>query len=181
MDGIKIDVTGNIARVIERPARITAGTVGLPVEFSFDSQWEGLEKTAVFQAGHVCKIVYRLTTETVIPWEVLEKPGAWLSIGVYGVNKDGSVAIPTTWASVCAVSVSAHPTGDPSADPTLPIYQQLLDFAGDPAELKTNAKDDMVTAINEIFDKANAARTGIVISDQKPTATPILWFNTSPD
>ena len=181
MDRIKIEVTGNIARVIERPARITAGTVGLPVEFSFDSQWEGLEKTAVFQAGHLCKISYDLQTEAIVPWEVLKWPGAWLSIGVYGVNEDGAVAIPTIWANVCAISISAHPNGDPSADPTLPIYQQLLNFAGDPAELKTNAKDDMVTAINEIFDKVDSERTGIVVSDREPTLTPVLWFNTSPD
>ena len=181
MDGIKIEVTGNVARVIERPARITAGTVGLPVEFSFDGQWEGLDKTAVFQAGHLCKIAYRLKDEEVVPWEVLEKPGAWLSIGVYGVNEDGSVAIPTIWANVCAISISAHPNGDPSAEPTLPVYQQLLNFAGDPADLKTNAKDDMVAAINEIFDKTDSARTGIVVSDREPTLTPVLWFDTSSD
>lgn len=126
MDGIKIEVTGNIARVIEKPMRITAGTVGLPVEFVFDSQWDGLSKTAVFQAGHVCKIVDSLDTKTVVPWEVLTIPGAWLSIGAYGVNADGSVAIPTIWVNVSAINISAHPNGDPAADPSLPIYQKLL-------------------------------------------------------
>ena len=53
MDGIKIEVTGNIARVIERPSRITAGTIGLPVEFALDSRWDGFTKTAVFAAGHM--------------------------------------------------------------------------------------------------------------------------------
>lgn len=181
MDGIRIEVTGNIARVIEKPARITAGTVGLPVEFIFDSQWDSLEKTAVFHAGEVCKVSYRLTAGAVVPWEVLEEPGAWLSVGVYGASKDGTVVIPTTWANVCAISVSAHPDGDPSTDSTLPIYQQVLNFAGNPADLKTNAKDDMVSAINEIFDKTDSERTGIVVSDREPTSTPILWFDTSSD
>lgn len=131
MDGIKIEVTGNIARVIERPQRITAGTVGLPVEFTFDSQWDGLDKTAVFQAGRVCKIVDSLDTETVVPWEVLAFPGAWLSIGAFGVNADGSVAIPTIWVNVCAINISAHPNGDPAADPSLPIYQKLLNEVED--------------------------------------------------
>ena len=57
MDGIKIDVTGNIARVIERPAKITSGTVGLPVEFVFDSPWDSLTKMAVFRAGNITKDV----------------------------------------------------------------------------------------------------------------------------
>ena len=150
MESIKVEVTGNIARVIERPARITAGTVGLPVEFSFDGPWEGLDKTAVFQAGRECRIIDSLEAEAVVPWEVLAKPGAWLSIGVYGTNKDGSYAIPTTWANVCAITVSAQPEGDPSADPSLPIYQKLLNDVGNRTELRTEAKDNLVDAINEV-------------------------------
>ena len=181
MDSIRIEVTGNIARVIERPARITAGTVGLPVEFTFDSQWDGLDKTAVFRAGHECKIAERLEAEAVVPGELLEKPGVWLSVGVYGVNKDGSEAIPTIWANVCVINHSVNPEGDPSTDPTLPVYQQLLNDIGNPDELKTNAKDSFVDAANEIFDKVDFSNSGIVVSDKEPTATPVLWFNTAPN
>ena len=163
MDGIRIEVTGNIARVIEKPTRITAGTVGLPVGFSFDNQWEGLDKTAVFKANRTCKIVGRLEEETVVPWEVLEKPGAWLSIGVYGVSKDGSVAIPTIWANVSPVSVSAHPEGDPAADPSLLIYQELMNDIGNPDDLNTNAKDNLVEAINEVH---NIALSGGIETDE---------------
>lgn len=180
MEGIKIEVTGNIAKVVERPARITAGTVGLPVEFTFDSHWDGLDKTAVFHAGHECRVVERADEPIVVPWEVLERPGPWLSIGAYGVNKDGSVAIPTIWANVCAISVSAHPSGDPATDPTLPIYQKMMNDYGNPDDLKTNAKDSCVSAINEIFDKTSYANSGIVVSDKEPTATPVFWFNTAP-
>lgn len=179
MEGIKIEVTGNTAMVAERPKRITAGTVGLPVEFTFDSVWDGLDKTAVFKAGDRCMVQLRLETETVVPWEILTQEGMWLSIGTYGTNKDGSVAIPTTWANVCPIIASAQPEGDPSADPTLPVYQKLMNETGNPDELKTNAKDTFVNAINEIFDKTELARSGIVVSDKVPTATPVLWFNTS--
>lgn len=150
MDGIKIEVTGNIARVIKKPAKITTGTVGLPVEFTFDSDWEGLTKTAVFRAGCICKIVDSLESEAVVPWELLVKPGARLSIGVYGVNKDGSIAIPTIWANVCVILEGADPEGDPSADPKLPIYQELMDDIGDPVHLNTTNKDNLVEAINEV-------------------------------
>ena len=51
MDGIKIQVTGNIAKVTEKPKRIIAGTIGLPIEFSFDESWDDIVKTAVFVAG----------------------------------------------------------------------------------------------------------------------------------
>ena len=156
MDGIKIEVTGNIARVTERPARITAGTVGLPVEFSFDSQWDGLSKTAVFHAGHECRIVERAENSVIVPWEVLAKPGHWLSIGVYGGNADGTVTIPTIWANVCVVCEGVNPDGDVSTEPTLPVWQRLLNAIGNLLGLTTNAKGNLVEAINEVHNIALA-------------------------
>ena len=129
MDGIKIEVTGNIARVIEKPSRITSGTVGLPIEFTFDSAWNGLRKVAVFKAGGVTKTVEDPEAKDLtVPWEVLEKPNVWLSIGAYGVNTEGTVAIPTIWANVCVVHLGVDPDGDPTTDPTLPIWQEMLNY-----------------------------------------------------
>lgn len=125
MDGIKIEVTGNIARVIEKPTRITSGTVGLPVEFTFDSQWDMLRKIFVFRAGDVIKSV---ENPTVVPWEVLVKPGFWLSVGVYGTNTEGSVVIPTIWANVSPIQIGVNPDGDPTTDPTLPIWQTMMNY-----------------------------------------------------
>jgi hypothetical protein len=162
MDGIKIEVTGNIARVIERPARITAGTVGLPVEFSFDNQWEGLSKTAVFKAGCTEMIVENLDVETIVPWEATANPNVWLSIGVYGVNADGSVAIPTIWANVCVICEGTNPEGDVSTAPTLPVWQRLWNSIGNLLGLTTNAKGNLVEAINEVN---NIALAGGIESD----------------
>ena len=128
MDGIKIEVTGNIARVIERPAKITSGTVGLPVEFTFDSQWDNLHKLLLFRAGNVIKSVDLQGSSTTVPWEALMIPGLMLSIGVYGANAEGTVVIPTIWANVCGISIGVDPEGDPSADPTLPIWQQMFNY-----------------------------------------------------
>ena len=156
MDGIKIDVIGNVARVIERPARITAGTVGLPVEFSFDSQWDGLIKTAVFRAGNVCKSRENLVMKTIVPWEVLESPGLALEIGAYGVNADGTVAIATIWANIGIIRDAVSPIKDSSIDPTLPVWKQLSNAIGDLPELATNAKDNIVEAINELHSIVSA-------------------------
>ena len=134
MDGIKIEVTGNIARVIERPAKITSGTVGLPVEFTFDSQWDDLTKMAVFRAGNIIKDVVNPGDGTTVPWEVLEKPGQWLSVCVYGSNEDGTIVIPTIWANVRPIYDGVDPDGDPSVDPTTPIWQEMLNYL---AELTT--------------------------------------------
>lgn len=144
MDGIKIEVTGNIARVTEKPSRITSGTVGLPIEFTFDSAWNGLRKVAVFKAGSVTKTVENPEAKDLtVPWEVLEKPNVWLSIGAYGVNTEGTVAIPTIWANVCVVHLGVDPDGDPTTDPTLPIWQEMLHYIAS-LTLKPTARVDYV-------------------------------------
>ena len=154
MEIIKIDVTGNSAKVTDRPAIITSGTVGLPVEFTFDSQWDGLSKTAVFMAGCVQINEEGVKTSSTVPWEVLATPGLWLSIGVYGVNEDGTIAIPTIWANVCPIQVGASPDGDPGTDPALPVWQKLLNAIGDLNALDTKATHDLVAAINDAYDMA---------------------------
>ena len=128
MDGIKIDVIGNVARVIEKPSRITSGTVGLPIEFTFDSQWKGLRKVAVFKAGDIIKVVDNPEAGTIVPWEVLEKPNVWLYVGVYGTNADGSIVIPTTWTNVSVIQVGVNPDGDPSTEPTPDIWQTMMNY-----------------------------------------------------
>ena len=156
MYAIKIEVTGNIAKITERPAKITTGTVGLPVVFSFDSHWAGLSKTAVFRAGHVTKIAENLENETTVPWELLATPNEWLSIGVYGVNADGTVAISTIWANVRVICDGANPACDVSTTPSLPIWQKILNSIGNLLGLTTNARSNLVDAINEVHNIALA-------------------------
>ena len=156
MDGIKIEVSGNIAKVIERPTRITTGTVGLPVEFTFDSEWEGLDKTAVFRAGNVSKSS-RLVAGVVVPWETLEKPGIALEIGVYGENADGTVAIATIWANVGVIREGVSIAKDTATDSTLPAWKQIYNAIGNLPDLTTDAKANIVEAINEVHSLVIAA------------------------
>lgn len=128
MDGIKIEVTGNIARVIEKPQRITSGTVGLPIEFTFDDQWNDLTRVVVFRAGKVYKTVDGTKEKCTVPWEVLARPDVWLSVGVHGTNDDGTVVIPTIWANVSAIQPGVTPCVDPSTDPTLPVWREIKNY-----------------------------------------------------
>lgn len=125
MDGLKVQVFNNTLQIAKCPKCITSGTIGLKAEFTFDSQWDTLTKMAVFQVGTMAKSVEVKGNEAVIPWEVLEKPNARLYIGVYGVNADCTIAIPTVWAEVCVIASGADPEVDPSVDPTLPVWQEL--------------------------------------------------------
>ena len=164
MEAIKVEVTGNIARVIERPAKITSGIRGLPVEFTFDSQWEGLTKTAVFRAGEITKTVIDPKAGDTVPWEVLEKPCVWLSIGVYGENKDGSVVIPTTWANVCPIHVGVDPDGDPSTTPTPSIWQDMMNYIAS-LSTKPAARVDKVVLLASAWQGADNLHAQVVALD----------------
>lgn len=119
-----IEVSGTYAR-IGRYVTIPAGIVGAEVDFRFtDDLWAGLQKTVVFRSS-VTRDVLLDGTVAVIPHETVAKPGDTLYVGVYGVDADNNLVIPTLWTGIGGIRDAADPSGDPGADPTLPVWAQL--------------------------------------------------------
>lgn len=152
MTQIKISVTGSTAAA-QVTGPVTCGMVGLPVVFSFDSQWDALTKTAVFRAGGLTKDRVGINGETTVPPEITKKKNCQLFVGVYGTNGDGSLVIPTVWAEACTIQPGAEPSADESTDPSLPVWQTALNSIGTLSDLRTKAKNDLVSAVNEVYDK----------------------------
>ena len=145
----KIQVNGAIAETVYRKV-IPAGIIGAQVEFDYDEDiWHGLHKTVVFK-GAVTKDVVTDANIVTIPHEVVEKPFFRLSIGVYGVDADGNIAIPTLWEDIGAILDAADPSGDISTDPSLPVWAQIQAMIGNLDELETTARDNLVAAVNEV-------------------------------
>ena len=145
---IQITCKGNSASCT-RTERLTSGMVGLQCEFVFDSAWDGLAKTAVFQAGSEKRDVLLTGALCTVPWEVLKTAGYQLVIGVYGSNAEGTLVIPTVYAMCGSIAPGADPSGEESIDPTLPVWGQMQGMIGNLAELATTSKDNLVAAINE--------------------------------
>jgi hypothetical protein len=144
METIKIHVTGSTAQVTACPP-LVAGTVGMPVEYTFGEAWKDLQKTAVFRCDGVTYTVLHLEDTARIPWEVLQKSGWEVLSGVYGASVDGMVQTPTLWVSLGRIQPGADPTGDESADPTLPVWQQVYNKVDACVQQSlTAAKDDFV-------------------------------------
>lgn len=105
---------------------VTSGMAGVTVTFEYDDPlWDGLNKTAVFVAGSVTRDVLNADSVVTIPAEVLKKPGLTLVVGIYGTNADGKLIIPTLMTPIGMIIPGADPSGDPGADPDLPIWAQL--------------------------------------------------------
>lgn len=126
MEAIQMTVTGTAAAV-SAGHPITAGTVGLPVEFTFDSPWQSLQKTAVFRAGSKTMDCCNIENSAIVPWELLQRPGCRLWCGVFGTDAEGTLQMPTLWAELGQILPGADPSGDESADPTAPVWQQLTE------------------------------------------------------
>ena len=149
---ITIHCSRACAHLASPPELLTAGMAkAVTVEFAFSDDWNGLTKTAVFSAGRTTVDVLESAwdgNKVVVPHEILADAGPIARVGVYGANADGLI-LPTVWVTLGKVMPAAEPSGDPGADPTLPIWAQLQNQIGDLDDLKTYNKGNLVAAINE--------------------------------
>ena len=147
---------------------LTAGMAkAVTVELVFSDDWSGLTKTAVFSAGRTTVDVLESAwdgNKVVVPHEILADAGPIARVGVYGANADGLI-MPTVWVTLGKVMPAAEPSGDPGADPTLPIWAQLQSQIGDLDDLQTYNKGNLVDAINEARSSGGSGGGGYTIGD----------------
>lgn len=165
---IQIHVNKASAHLCSPPELLTAGMAkAVTVEFVFSDDWDGLTKTAVFSAGRTTVDVLESAwdgNKVVVPHEILADAGPIARVGVYGANADGLI-LPTVWVTLGKVMPAAEPSGDPGADPTLPIWAQLQNQIGDLDDLKTYNKGNLVDAINEARSSGGSGGGGYTIGD----------------
>lgn len=109
---------------------VTSGSVNAyAARFEFSEDWEGLNKTAVFQAGCASReVLLGPEGACVVPWEVLRVPGYQLKAGVYG-KQGGEVVLPTVWADLGIILEGVPAGGSPPPSPEL--WEQELARKGD--------------------------------------------------
>lgn len=153
MTHINIKISKAVATA-EKDGTITTGMVGVPVSFMFDSWWDGLIVTAVFKgSGAPISVPLLGATETVVPWEVLKRPSTLLRIGAEGRLPDGTLVIPTTWATVGIVMSGANATDDLAKPPTPTAFDRIMSQIGNMNDLAAEDKSSLVAAVNEALTK----------------------------
>lgn len=158
MELAKIEVRGTCAKVIYS-RKIPKGIVGATITIKYlDPMWDNLVKTVVFR-GCVTRDVIDDGKVVTIPHEVVERSNTPLIVGISGADADNNLVIPTFWADLGIVKDAADPSGDPSADPTLPVWAQVLNKMSG-AVLSVNgvaADENGNVAIEAITDEELAA------------------------
>lgn len=137
-----LEISKNRVNLKEREVLVSGASKSHLVQFAFSSDWEGLNRNAVFRAGEVSRSeVLSHTNQCHIPWEVLEMTGRILWAGVEGTDGEGLV-LPTVWCALGCISPGAHPGDDEAQPPTPDVYSQLLAVANKAAETAKSVRDD---------------------------------------
>ncbi len=153
-----IKITDADATVLEAKT-ITAGMVGATVAIEYSPEWDTLDKRVAFRCGG--KTINAVGNT--VPHELLECSGLKLQVGVYGCNEDGSVQIPTIWASLGTVQPGADPEGDEAAKPTLPVFARLEKQM---QELSEKVDGLVIPEVDATLSKSGAAADAKAVGDK---------------
>lgn len=165
---------------------LTGGMVGARVVIHYDGSWEGLHKTLVCRScsgeksTQLVRTVVGVGTDAVVAHEVMI-PGRTLYLGLEGRSPDGTKVYPTIWAACGKIQPGANAEADPTADATPQVWEQLLLHIGSLNSLQTEAKMNLVEAINEAMTKGNGLPgrdgRGIVSVSGNPDGSWVLCYD----
>jgi len=141
---LKLKISNQQITIIE-PLVLVADTENVyECEYVFDEEWEGFNKTAVFEGcGSTYQVVLTNTQKCKIPNEVIADSG-YVRFGVLGTAVDGSLTVryPTVWSERVWVDVASVGTGTPQP-PTAEVYAQILANEGAIEDRLDEAEDDI--------------------------------------
>lgn len=121
---------------------ITRGMAGATVSIEYtDPLWDKLTKTVVFR-GACTKDVLNAGNVVTVPAEVVATAGKQLFVGVYGVDADNNLVIPTLWAELGTIVGAASPSGDSTTEPTPPVWAQIQAVANNAEALAKSVRED---------------------------------------
>lgn len=122
-------------------APLTTGSVGTPVRMVLSRDFDGLASVVCFRAGDAAYDV-PFAAELTVPHECLAVAGETLQVGVYGALPDGTVVIPTVWASVATVRVGVEPSEVDPSEPTPSWAAQVQLIAQNAESIAQSVRDD---------------------------------------
>ena len=145
-----------------KPAvNVTTGSIGsIQCSFSFDGEWEGLQKTAIFRAADNQTYPVLLANDScTVPNEAI-CDGHYLTMGVMG-TRDGNVVIATEWQNGDLNTGCYTAIAPPSED----IYLQILnEFSAGTARVEAAAQkvqqsaDEIKASLPAIHADAETAK-----------------------
>ena len=121
---MKISVIGERCAIVDGQVFVADAKKVYPVEFTFDSSWDGYTATAVFESAGSDPVSQLLVDgKCLVPWEVLT-PNVRFRVGVFGVKDD--IERPTIWTNYIPVAPGTGDAPEAQPDPNPGMYTQML-------------------------------------------------------
>ena len=153
MTMIRLFCRGTVARA-QVEGQLTHAMVGVRAEIQWDEAWDGLVKTLKVRCAEVCRTAVVSEAGTVVtPYECLIA-GQRLEIGLDGWDADGTLRIPSSWASCGVVKPSVAQCDGPEGAP--PTVDTLVELKRIVTKAEA-AADKSEQSVKEVTDSKNAA------------------------
>lgn len=136
---------------------ITEGTVGLPVTIEYDRQWDGLIKTLVCESDAGKGYVLEANQTVCVAPKVLQRTKYGeniLRLGVEGRRSDGTLVLTSRMISCGKILQGATVEEEKNEPMHNDLWPQILKLIGSREKLKTENKQNLVAAINEVMGKS---------------------------
>lgn len=122
------NVTGNSIEISGSGTLVVGSANANQVIFSFSAEWANLTRIAVFKSSINMVAVEVPSNQTVyIPWECCEEVDDVIYLGAYGLDADGNIRRPTTWAALGRVVDGVNIDSAGHSDPTKSIFIDLVE------------------------------------------------------
>lgn len=145
----------------------------LYARFAVDSEWDGMNITAIFRHSTQEPVEVPLTEDLIeVPKEVILH--GYLFVGLVGRDAGGTIQL-TTQRMLAPVPLQPATSTSGKSPDNIPLeaWEQVLGSIGDLSKLDTTAKNNIVAAINEIY-RAGGGNTGGNISSDEITTIKVL-------
>ncbi len=174
----KVKTNKSVLKVIEREPLASGASKIYGVTFTFDSEWDGLVKTAIFKAGEISISVLIEKDYCDVPWEVLarENINEFLWIGVFGADKTG-IILPTIWNQLGVIQPGAE-LSESGKNPTPAVVAQIYAAAKGAEEKADQAA--LLAASAQIYAeeaKGYADQTENILTEVTNTSDAILTIH----
>lgn len=162
----KAKINGVRLKISEREPLFAGTAYTNRIELSFSEEWAGLLKQIDFTnktSGESRRISAQAEVCTV-PWEVLKVEGD-VSCCVRGIGADGKLKMRTNEANLGTVLGSAQDDVPGSTSPTPEVCDELAAKIGEPTELETSEKSNLVAAVNEVKHTADGKQDKLIAGE----------------
>lgn len=147
-----VNVNQNTVEVSGSDVIVQDNVNAVNVKFSFSEEWDNLTRMVVFRgSGKIVGIELYNNDPIKIPWECCKKINDLIYIGAYGVDSDGNILRPTTWAQIGRVVDGVDVDGVLSPEQSDSAFGSIIDAIGD---LKDDF-DNVLTRVSDMSENLN--------------------------